>query len=62
MAGTYEFMKADRTMVCRGPDNAFVPWNPATNTPADVGGYVYRVWQDHGSPIPSAYDPAKWPP
>ena len=60
MATAYEFTKPDNTMVQRSSDLAFLPWDLSNNCPAGEG-FAFRQWLNDGSPIPSPYDPAKWP-
>jgi hypothetical protein len=66
----YVFLNPDRSVVQRtstvldtNPDGTTTPrqevselaWDPVANQPADMGGWVGRVWEQDGAPVPDAY-------
>ena len=63
MTNTYQFSNANNTVATRSSDRASVPWNATSSSgPLDQDGYVYRIWQQDGSPMPSAYVAPPAPP
>lgn len=63
MTNTYQFSNPNNTVAARSGDGASVPWSAtASDGPLDQDGYVYRIWQQDGSPTPSAYVAPPAPP